>query len=35
MVDLHEALDALSAILGLEVGDAVLDRIFSRFCIGK
>ncbi|HOE97942.1 MAG TPA: tRNA uridine-5-carboxymethylaminomethyl(34) synthesis GTPase MnmE [Candidatus Sumerlaeota bacterium] len=35
MVDLREALDALSAILGLEVGDAVLDRIFSRFCIGK
>lgn len=35
MIDLREALDALSAIVGLEVGDAILDRIFSRFCIGK
>jgi tRNA modification GTPase len=35
MVDLREALDAVSEILGLQTGDAVLDRVFSRFCIGK
>jgi tRNA modification GTPase len=35
MVDLREALDALGAILGEELGDAILDRVFSRFCIGK
>ncbi len=35
MVDLRDALDALSAILGLETGDAILDRIFSQFCLGK
>jgi tRNA modification GTPase len=35
MVDLRESLDALSEILGARLGDAILDRIFSRFCIGK
>jgi tRNA modification GTPase len=35
MVDLREALDAVGAILGIETGDAILDRIFSQFCIGK
>ncbi len=35
MVDLRDALDALSEILGLETGDAILDQVFSRFCIGK
>jgi tRNA modification GTPase len=35
MVDLKETLDALGRILGEETGDAVLDRIFNRFCIGK
>ena len=35
MVDLREALDALGEILGRETGDAILDRVFSRFCLGK
>ncbi|PWU18100.1 MAG: tRNA uridine-5-carboxymethylaminomethyl(34) synthesis GTPase MnmE [Candidatus Rokuibacteriota bacterium] len=35
LVDLREGLVSLGQILGIEAGDAVLDRIFSRFCIGK
>ena len=35
LVDLREALGLTSAILGVEVADAVLDRIFSSFCLGK
>ena len=35
IVDLRAALDSLGAILGQDAGDAVLDAIFSRFCIGK
>lgn len=35
MVDLRQALDALSEVLGVETGEAVLDRIFSQFCLGK
>ena len=35
LVDLREALRATSTLLGLEVGDAVLDRIFATFCVGK
>jgi tRNA modification GTPase len=35
MIDLREAIDALSAILGVETGDAILDQLFARFCIGK
>ena len=35
MVDLYQALDSLGDIVGLTVDDAVLSRIFSRFCIGK
>jgi len=35
LVDLKHALDHVGAILGVDVGDAVLDRIFSTFCLGK
>ncbi len=35
LVDLKHALDHAGAILGVDVGDAVLDRIFSTFCLGK
>ena len=35
LVDLREALTQVSALLGIDVGDAVLDRIFSTFCLGK
>jgi len=33
--ELRQAAEALGKITGVEVGDDVLDRIFSRFCIGK
>jgi tRNA modification GTPase len=35
LVDFREALAHASALLGLDVGDAVLDRIFATFCLGK
>jgi len=35
LVDFRDALADVSALLGLEVGDAVLDRIFAMFCLGK
>jgi len=34
-VDLKEALDALGEIIGVTTTEAILDQIFSRFCIGK
>jgi tRNA modification GTPase len=34
-LDLRHALEALAGITGLNAGEAVLDRIFSEFCIGK
>jgi tRNA modification GTPase len=35
LVDLREALAHASALIGAEAGDAVLDRIFATFCLGK
>jgi tRNA modification GTPase len=35
LVDLRAALHALGTILGVEGDDELLDRIFSRFCVGK
>jgi tRNA modification GTPase len=35
LVDLRCALESVSALLGIEVGDAVLDTLFARFCVGK
>lgn len=35
IVDLRVALTALSDVIGVDVGDEILDSIFSRFCIGK
>jgi tRNA U34 5-carboxymethylaminomethyl modifying GTPase MnmE/TrmE len=32
---LHEAIDALGEVTGAVVGTDLLDRIFSRHCIGK
>jgi tRNA U34 5-carboxymethylaminomethyl modifying GTPase MnmE/TrmE len=35
LIDLKDALRRASLLLGVEVGDVILDTIFSRFCVGK
>jgi len=32
---LREALGAIGEVTGAAVGEDILERIFSRFCIGK
>ena len=34
-VDLRDAMDHLGVILGVIYTDDILDRVFSKFCIGK
>ncbi len=34
-VELRTGVDALAELRGIEVGERVLDEVFSRFCIGK
>ncbi|MEN6627649.1 MAG: tRNA uridine-5-carboxymethylaminomethyl(34) synthesis GTPase MnmE [Candidatus Sumerlaeia bacterium] len=35
MVDLREAIGSLAGIVGRDAGEAILDKIFSSFCLGK
>ena len=35
MIDLRESLSALDEILGLSPSEAILDRVFEKFCLGK
>jgi len=34
-IDVQEAIDSLGEITGVAVGEEILDKIFSSFCIGK
>lgn len=35
MIDLREAISALEELLGLNPDEAILDRVFEKFCMGK
>jgi tRNA modification GTPase len=34
-LDLQRALEELGSLIGTTTSEDVLDRVFSRFCIGK
>jgi tRNA modification GTPase len=34
-IDLREAIRSLGEITGAEINESLLDRVFSKFCIGK
>lgn len=34
-IDLHEALEALGGITGVNATEEVIDRVFANFCVGK
>ena len=34
-IDLHEAWEQLGRITGQSVNEEIIDRIFSKFCLGK
>ena len=34
-IDLHDAYESLGLIIGEEVGDDLVEEIFSKFCMGK
>jgi tRNA modification GTPase len=34
-IDLKDAYEYLGAITGEQVGDDIIDEIFSKFCMGK
>jgi tRNA modification GTPase len=35
LLDLYSALHSIDAITGATTADDILNRIFSKFCIGK
>lgn len=35
LLDLHQALSSLGAVVGSNVSEDILDEVFSRFCLGK
>jgi len=34
-VDLNDARDALEEVIGMVNNEDILERIFSKFCVGK
>lgn len=35
LVDIKQALRRLADITGEDVDEAIVDRVFSKFCVGK
>ena len=34
-IDLRDCVQYLGGLLGKDIGDSILDRVFAQFCIGK